>query len=207
MRIIYIALFCFFALTTKIMAQNSIPQEKDLGIDIQYHVALPSYDTLEKLADGADLIVFGRVLGRMPVRTLYGYDVVEDEGTKFYRNDSHPLYVRDSILNITKILKSNDEELQEGDSIIVQQPSDEINGIPVTANVSWLKKRQEVVLFLKKYITGNGKETDQYVILGLNSGRFNVLNGQVKADARAIESLKVSFPEENLESFFSKINR
>jgi Matrixin len=154
------------------------------------------FDSLDKLAKTAPLIVRGQIERRLPTRPLTAFQRALDPktGRTVARLSmvADPVYVTDSLLRVTEVIQG--DLALKGATIKIQQEGGETETrIIETADIPQLQRDQEVLLFLNPFIDGAGRPTDRYVIRGLNDGLLFVRQGRVFPAVREIK-IKTGIP-------------
>lgn len=148
-----------------------------------------SYGDTAELTRGADLVVRGAVLKRLPSRELYGHVKRTDPksgATELFRDLEDALPVTDTLIRVEEVIKG-DPKLA-GRTIKVQQEGGIQDGREIWAEgVPRMRQKDRVILFLRPYVDGEGKATDSFLVLGLDEGLFRVKNNRAFA-ARSEDS-------------------
>lgn len=181
------------AASSRTLAKNG----KEVKPVMHFEKARSFTDTDQLLAE-AELVVRGVVEQRFPSRP---------EPLLFKRDDGkfeavgRQQWVRNSSVSVKEVLAG--DSTSAGDTILIKQFSDEVKGRSIEANVVWLKKNQEVLLYLKKERDVFGDETGEYYIVGISDGLFVLNNGQIKT---GFQLLAEKLPHDHDDEFNLEIN-
>lgn len=163
-----------------------------------------SYDSVEELVINSEEIIVGKIIKRLSVKRIFGTYI--NESGEYVEDFHNPYYVREYLVRIFRIPKSNNIFSFER-YIIVQRPSDFIEGKKVEYDFDNFSQGENVVLFLKKFIGPNGTPMNTYQILGKEEGHFSIKRGRIYPKSKKLNSNSrtARSTDETVNAFLNKV--